>query len=95
MKKGEILYGCIDRHSGFYKPFVTVKADRSMMNVDFFLPTEELTDKFVKEAKAAGMVGLKGYRDIGGIRVSMYNAATLPQVETLVAYMEEFVKKNG
>jgi phosphoserine aminotransferase len=65
------------------------------MNVDFFLPSEELTDKFVKEAKAAGMVGLKGYRDVGGIRVSMYNAVTVPQVETLVAYMEEFVKKNG
>ncbi len=95
LRKGDILYGCIDRYSGFYKPFVTVKEDRSMMNVDFFLPSEELTDKFIKEAKAAGMVGLKGYRDIGGIRVSMYNAVTIPQVETLVAYMEEFVKKNG
>jgi phosphoserine aminotransferase len=95
LRKGEILYGCIDRHTGFYKPFVTVKEDRSVMNVDFFLPSEELTDKFVKEAKAAGMVGLKGYRDIGGIRVSMYNAVTIPQVETLVAYMDQFVKENG
>ena len=74
---------------------MTVKDDRSLMNVDFFLPTEELTDKFVKEAKAAGMVGLKGYRDIGGIRVSMYNAVTVANVETLVGFMEEFVKKNG
>ena len=56
-----------------------MKADRSLMNVDFFLPTEELTDTFVKEAKKAGMVGLKGYRDIGGIRVSMYNAVTVRQ----------------
>ncbi len=70
-------------------------ADRSLMNVDFFLPTEELTDAFVKGAKAAGMVGLKGYRDIGGIRVSMYNAVTVANIETLVAFMEEFVKKNG
>jgi phosphoserine aminotransferase len=94
-RKGEILYACIDKHSGFFKPRVTVKADRSVMNVDFFLPSEELTDAFIKGAKAAGMVGLKGYRDIGGIRVSMYNAVTVPQVETLIAYMEEFVKKQG
>jgi phosphoserine aminotransferase len=65
------------------------------MNVDFFLPTEELTDTFVKEAKKNGMIGLKGYRDIGGIRVSTYNAVTVDNVQTLVAFMEEFVKKNG
>lgn len=94
-KKGELLYGCIDKHPGFYKPFVTEKADRSLMNVDFFLPTEELTDTFVKDAKKAGMVGLKGYRDIGGIRVSTYNAVTVDNVKTLVEYMEAFVKKNG
>jgi phosphoserine aminotransferase len=94
LKKGELLYGCIDNFPEFYKGFVKVKEDRSFMNVDFFLPSEELTDTFVKEAKAAGMVGLKGYRDIGGIRVSMYNAVTVPQIEILVGFMEEFVKKN-
>lgn len=94
-KKGELLYGCIDKHAGFYRPFVTEKADRSLMNVDFFLPTEELTDTFVKEAKKNGMVGLKGYRDIGGIRVSTYNAVSVKDVETLVAFMEDFVRKNG
>jgi phosphoserine aminotransferase len=94
-KKGEILYGCIDKHEGFYKPFVTEKADRSLMNVDFFLPSEELTDTFVKEAKKQGMVGLKGYRDVGGIRVSTYNAVSVDNVKNLVEYMEEFVKKNG
>jgi phosphoserine aminotransferase len=94
-KKGELLYGCIDKHSGFFKPFVTEKADRSLMNIDFFLPSEELTDSFVKEAKKNGMVGLKGYRDIGGIRVSAYNAVSVDDVKTLVAFMEEFVKKNG
>ncbi|MBN1939479.1 MAG: 3-phosphoserine/phosphohydroxythreonine transaminase [Candidatus Aminicenantes bacterium] len=94
-KKGELLYGCIDRHPGFFKPFVIENADRSFMNVDFFLPTEELTDMFVKEAKKNGMVGLKGYRDIGGIRVSTYNAVTVDNVATLTAFMEDFVKKNG
>ncbi|MCL1894304.1 MAG: 3-phosphoserine/phosphohydroxythreonine transaminase [Holophagaceae bacterium] len=94
-KKGELLYGCIDKNAGFYKPFVTEKADRSLMNIDFFLPTDELTDTFVKEAKKNGMVGLKGYRDIGGIRVSTYNAVTVDHVKTLVEFMEEFIKKNG
>ena len=65
------------------------------MNVDFFMPTEELTATFVSEAKKAGMVGLKGYRDIGGIRVSAYNAVSVKDVETLVDFMEEFVRKNG
>lgn len=94
-QKGELLYGCIDKHAGFYKGFVTEKAHRSLMNVDFFLPTPELDDAFVKEAKKADMVGLKGYRDIGGIRVSTYNAVTVDNVKTLVAFMEQFVKVNG
>jgi len=94
-KKGELLYGCIDKHPGFYRGFVTEKAHRSLMNVDFFLPTPELDDQFVKEAKKAGMVGLKGYRDIGGIRVSAYNAVTVDHVKTLVDFMEQFVKVNG
>jgi len=95
LKKGELLYGCIDRHDGFYNGFVKVKDDRSLMNADFFLPTEDLTAAFVSEAKKAGMVGVKGYRDIGGIRISMYNAVTVANIETLVGFMEEFVKKNG
>ena len=94
-KKGELLYGCIDKFPGFFKPFVTEKADRSFMNIDFFLPSEELTAAFVSEAKKAGMVGLKGYRDVGGIRVSAYNAVTVDNVKTLVDFMETFVKKNG
>ncbi|MDP2877758.1 MAG: 3-phosphoserine/phosphohydroxythreonine transaminase, partial [Holophaga sp.] len=91
LKKAELLYGCVDKHAGFFKPFVTEAADRSTMNVDFFLPTEELTAAFVSEAKKAGMVGLKGYRDVGGIRASTYNAVSVKDVETLVAFMETFV----
>lgn len=94
-KKGELLYGCIDKHPGFYKGFVTEKAHRSLMNVDFFLPTPDLDAQFVQEANKAGMVGLKGYRDIGGIRVSTYNAVTVDNVKTLVEFMEQFVKTNG
>jgi phosphoserine aminotransferase len=94
-EKGALLYGCIDKHAGFYKGYTTVKEDRSFMNVVFKLPTEELDARFVTEAKKAGMVGLKGYRDLGGIRVSMYNAVTVDQIKTLVSFMEDFVSKNG
>jgi phosphoserine aminotransferase len=94
-EKGRLVYGSIDAHAGFYKPYVTVPEHRSLMNVDFNLPTEDLDARFVSEAKKAGMVGLKGYRDLGGIRVSMYNAVTVDQVRILVDFMEEFVRVNG
>lgn len=94
-EKGRLLYGCIDAHPGFYKGYVTAPEDRSFMNVDFNLPSEELDAAFVAEAKKNGMVGLKGYRDLGGIRVSMYNAVTVDNVKTLVAFMEEFAKKHA
>ncbi len=95
LRKGELLYGCIDKYPDFYRGFVKVKEDRSYMNVDFFLPDEELTTKFIGEAKKNNMVGLKGYRTLGGIRVSMYNAVTVENIETLVSFMEDFVKRNG
>ena len=94
-EKGRLLYGCIDAHPEFYRGTVKVKEHRSFMNVTFRLPSEELDAKFVAESKKAGMVGLKGYRDVGGIRVSMYNAVTVENVKTLVSFMEEFVRKNG
>ncbi|MBM4396638.1 MAG: 3-phosphoserine/phosphohydroxythreonine transaminase, partial [Deltaproteobacteria bacterium] len=56
--KGEMLYGCIDRHAGFYQPWVTTVAHRSVMNVDFHLASEEMDARFIAEAKKAGMVGL-------------------------------------
>jgi phosphoserine aminotransferase len=94
-EKGSLLYGCIDKHADFYRSTVTVKEHRSLMNVTFRLPSEELDAKFVAESKKAGMVGLKGYRDVGGIRVSMYNAVTVDNIKTLVSFMEEFVRTNG
>lgn len=94
-RKGELLYGCIDRYPAFYRGYVTVKDDRSFMNVDFNLPNEEMDALFVAEAKKNGMVGLKGYRSLGGIRVSMYNAVTVAQIETLVAFMEDFAAQHA
>ncbi len=93
-QKGELLYGALDKHAGFYRAPVE-RESRSYMNVVFTLPTPELDEKFVSEAKKAGMVGLKGYRTVGGIRVSTYNAVTVDNVRTLVSFMEHFVRKNG
>jgi phosphoserine aminotransferase len=65
------------------------------MNVVFRLPTEALDEAFVSEAKKAGMVGLKGHRSAGGIRVSLYNAVTVDNVKALVSFMEQFIQKHG
>ena len=92
--KGDLLYGTIDKHSGFYKAPVD-KDSRSYMNVVFRLPSEELEKRFVDEGKKQAMIGLKGHRSVGGIRVSIYNAATLEWVRTVTQFMEDFVKKNG
>ncbi|MET0403559.1 MAG: 3-phosphoserine/phosphohydroxythreonine transaminase [Cystobacter sp.] len=93
-EKGELLYRALDAHSGFYRAPVE-RASRSVMNVVFTLPTPALDDAFVAEAKKAGMVGLKGYRTMGGIRASLYNAVSVDDVRTLVSFMEEFARKNG
>ena len=68
---------------------------RSVMNVVWRLPNEQLEEKFVKESKTAGLVGLKGHRSVGGMRASIYNAFPEEGVEALVQFMQEFEKKNG
>jgi phosphoserine aminotransferase len=93
-EKARILYGALDNLSGFYKATVE-KESRSTMNIVFRLKDEALDDKFVAEAKKAGMVGLKGHRSAGGIRVSAYNAVTVDNVKALVSFMEQFAKTNG
>ena len=65
------------------------------MNLTFRLPSEELTDKFVKQAKAHGMDGLKGYRTVGGIRASIYNAFPLAGAQALAHFMRNFATRNG
>ncbi|MGE0461692.1 MAG: 3-phosphoserine/phosphohydroxythreonine transaminase [Vicinamibacterales bacterium] len=92
-RKAGKLYAEIDL-SGFYAG--TAHTDsRSMMNVTFRLPSEELEKKFVKEATAAGLDGLKGHRSVGGIRASLYNAFPEEGVDALVQFMQEFEARNG
>ena len=93
-KKAEHLYSAIDGSRGYYRG-TAAPDSRSQMNVTFRLPSEELENRFVKEATAAGFHGLKGHRSVGGTRASIYNAFPLKGVEDLVAFMQEFKRKNG
>jgi phosphoserine aminotransferase len=92
-RKAAALYKAIDS-SNFWRSPVQ-KESRSTMNVVWRLPSETLEDSFISQAKKEGLVGLKGHRSVGGIRASIYNAISLEAVETLVAFMKEFEKKNG
>jgi phosphoserine aminotransferase len=93
-EKARILYDAIDSSGGFYSNPVD-KADRSRMNVVFRLKSEELEEKFVKEAKSAGIIGVKGHRSVGGIRFSIYNANLVDNVRQSVDFMKDFQKRNG
>lgn len=90
-KKAKILYDFLDS-SSLFKGTVE-KKDRSLMNVPFVTGDEELDALFVKEAKAAGFVNLKGHRTVGGMRASIYNAMPIEGVEKLVEFMREFEQK--
>jgi phosphoserine aminotransferase len=92
-RKAAKLYAELDR-SGFYRG-TAEKASRSLMNVTFRLPSEELEKLFVKEATAAGLDGLKGHRSVGGMRASIYNAFPEEGVAALVAFMKDFEAKHG
>ncbi|MEO6588532.1 MAG: 3-phosphoserine/phosphohydroxythreonine transaminase [Pyrinomonadaceae bacterium] len=93
-EKAKILYDAIDRSDGFYRGHAE-QASRSLMNVTFRLPSEELDKSFVEEAAKNNLDGLKGHRSIGGIRASIYNAFPRKGVEALVEFMKDFSQRNG
>jgi phosphoserine aminotransferase len=90
--KAKLLYDYIDA-SDFFRGTVQ-KDSRSLMNVCFRAPTEELESKFISEATKRGLDGLKGHRSVGGMRASIYNACPRAAVEALVAFMKEFEQAN-
>ncbi|MGN0906165.1 MAG: 3-phosphoserine/phosphohydroxythreonine transaminase [Bullifex sp.] len=92
-KKSSLIYDVIDS-SDFWRSPVDSRY-RSRMNIVFRLPSEELEAKFVKEATAADMLGLKGHRSVGGLRASLYNALPYEDVVALRDFMVEFERKNG
>ena len=92
-RKAAKLYAEIDR-TGFYRG--TARTDsRSLMNVTFRLPNEELEKQFVKQSESAGFDGLKGHRSVGGMRASIYNAFPEDGVDALVGFMREFERTHG
>jgi len=92
-RKAAKLYAEIDR-TGFYRGHAA-RDSRSLMNVTFRLPSEDLEKGFVKEATAAGFDGLKGHRSVGGLRASIYNAFPEEGIDALVELMREFEKRHG
>ena len=91
--KAKLLYDYLDS-SKLFKGTV-VKEDRSLMNVPFVTGSDELDAKFVKEAKEAGLVNLKGHRTVGGMRASIYNAMPIEGVQALVDFMKKFEQENA
>lgn len=93
LAKQERIYQMMDLYPDYFKG--TVKPDsRSWMNITMRLPNEDLEKKFIAEAKAAGMSGLKGHRSVGGIRVSTYNAMPIEGIDKLAQFMDDFKKNN-
>lgn len=92
-EKAAVIYKQVDNSNGYYRSPVA-KENRSVMNIVFRLPNETLEEKFLTEAKAASLIGLKGHRSVGGCRASCYNAMTIEGVQTLATFMDNFQKKN-
>ncbi|HWZ65039.1 MAG TPA: 3-phosphoserine/phosphohydroxythreonine transaminase [Steroidobacteraceae bacterium] len=91
--KAQRLYAAIDG-SGFYRNPVAPEC-RSWMNVPFTLPDARLEGPFLAEARAAGLVNLEGHRSVGGLRASIYNAMPPEGVAALIAFMQDFARRNG
>ncbi len=91
--KAQLIYDAIDS-TDFYRGHAA-RDSRSLMNVTFRLPSEDLEKKFATEATAAGLDGLKGHRSVGGIRASIYNAFPRQGCEALANFMREFQRTNG
>jgi phosphoserine aminotransferase len=94
VEKAGMLYEAIDSSEGFYRGHAAVEA-RSLMNVTWRLPSEDLEASFVAGAQDAGLQELKGHRSVGGIRASIYNAMPLEGVLALRAFMDDFRARNA
>jgi len=92
-EKAKLVYDIID-DSGFYQGTAQMNS-RSIMNITFRLPEEDLETRFVAESLKAGLGGLKGHRSVGGCRASVYNATGIESVKILVDFMTDFEKKYG
>lgn len=93
-RKAAKLYAAIDGSGGFYRNPVE-RRYRSWMNVPFTLAETTLDEPFLKDAKAAGLLQLKGHRSVGGMRASIYNGMPEEGIDTLISFMQDFQKRKG
>jgi phosphoserine aminotransferase len=91
-EKAGILYDFLEESSMFTSP--VQKESRSIMNIPFISPSDELDAEFVKKAKSAGLETLKGHRSVGGMRASIYNGMPIEGVKALVQFMKEFENEH-
>lgn len=94
-EKAGLIYSALDAAPELYRPTVAENADRSVMNITFRLATEELEGEFLKEAKTREMDGLKGHRNVGGIRASIYNAFPREGCVALAEFLADFARRKG
>jgi len=92
-EKAAILYDFLDE-SALFKGTV-VPEHRSLMNVPFVLPSDDLNASFIKQATEKSFVNLKGHRTVGGMRASIYNAMPREGVQKLVDFMKTFEMENN
>ena len=93
-KKAKLLYDFLDNSDGFYIG-AAEKDSRSKMNVTFTFTNRDLEPKAIEEAKAEGLIGIKGHRSVGGMRASIYNAVPYEGVQALVEFLDKFKKNNS
>jgi phosphoserine aminotransferase len=93
-EKAAHIYQAVDQSGGFYQGVAQPEA-RSVMNLTFRLPSEELEKQFIRQAEAEGFSGLKGHRSVGGLRASIYNAFPPEGTAALAQFMREFQRANG
>ena len=94
-KKAQLVYDAVDAFPSLYQGHAAKKEDRSLMNVTFRFPNEELEKAFLAGAKAHDLDSLKGHRSVGGIRASIYNAMPMEGAQALASYMRDFASKNS
>jgi phosphoserine aminotransferase len=93
-EKSQLVYDAVDANAGFYKGHAVPEC-RSLMNVTFTLPNDDLQNRFIEEAAENSLLSLKGHRSVGGIRASIYNAMPREGAEILANFMKDFAAKNG
>jgi phosphoserine aminotransferase len=93
-EKARLIYGALEAHPEFYRCPVE-PGSRSAMNAVFRLPSPQLEDEFVAQAARQRMIGLKGHRSVGGIRVSLYNAVPVEWARALAEFMNDFARTRA